>query len=188
MRLKLDIIQFIKLQHTSDGSPFTSVSTYHQNNCLGCPLSNLQGVRVRASHIWPIMPSLLTERLFCPNSYWASCHCHGNQLAWTFQSKGNSAHSGPTCSLHKNGPFPEHVLHFRVNVIFQTLQLMNTHEKSHLERNDVIENDTYPNSLDNENKESLMKKTTRAAINIGRGFFTQGIYVLYLTSSPYHAI
>jgi len=35
MRIKLEIILFVKLYHTSDGSSFTSVSTYLQSNKQG---------------------------------------------------------------------------------------------------------------------------------------------------------
>ena len=134
MRLNLEIILFIKLYHPSDASSFTLVSTYLQNNSSGCPWSNPQGVS----------PSPLTERLLCHKAQWASNHYHGNQLAWTFQSKGNSTHSGPTCLLYKNGPFPDHVWHFRVNMVFQILYVMNTQYKSHLESKYMIEHDTVP--------------------------------------------
>ena len=50
----MEIILLVKLYHTSDGSSFTSVSTYDQNNSSGCSPSNTHGVRVRASHMGPI--------------------------------------------------------------------------------------------------------------------------------------
>ena len=55
MRLKLLIIQFIKLYQPSDGLSFTSVSTYLQNNSSGCPTCNPHVLRVRVSHMGPIM-------------------------------------------------------------------------------------------------------------------------------------
>jgi len=53
MRLKLEIILCDKLYHTSDES---SVSTYLKNKSSGCPSSNHQCLRVRASHMGKIMP------------------------------------------------------------------------------------------------------------------------------------
>ena len=50
IRLKMEIIQFVKLYHPSDGSSFTSVSTYLQNNSSGRPSFNPRGVRMTFSH------------------------------------------------------------------------------------------------------------------------------------------
>ena len=61
MRLKMKILLFIKLYHPSDGSSFTSVSTYLHNHSSGCPSFKPQGVRVSCSHMGPIMP-LSTHR------------------------------------------------------------------------------------------------------------------------------
>ena len=60
---------------------------------------------------------------------WVICHCHGNQLAWTFHREGKSAHSGPSCSLHSDNSFQEYVWHVMVNVVFQTLQPRNPQYK-----------------------------------------------------------
>ena len=46
-------------------------------------------------------PSPLQESLLFPKAQWASLHCHGNKVAWTFQREGNSTHSGPTCSIER---------------------------------------------------------------------------------------
>ena len=51
MRIKIEVIFFVKMCHPSDRTTFISVSTYLQNNSSGCPLSNSRGVRVRASHL-----------------------------------------------------------------------------------------------------------------------------------------
>ena len=63
--------------------------------------------------------SHLTEWQLWHKVQWASSHCCGNQIAWSFQSEGNSAHSGSSCSLYKCGCFPGHVWQFRVNIIFK---------------------------------------------------------------------
>ena len=46
----------VKFYHTSDGSSFTSVSTYLQKKCSGLLLSNPWCVRVRASQIGSNIP------------------------------------------------------------------------------------------------------------------------------------
>ena len=56
MSLKMDIILLPKLYHPSNGSSFTSVSTYLQKNTSGSPSSNPNVVRVRDSYMGPIMP------------------------------------------------------------------------------------------------------------------------------------
>ena len=60
---------------------------------------------------------------------WASCHCHGKHLVWNFQMEGKSTHSCPTCSVHNYGSFHEHVWHYRVKVVFQTLPPRNQQYK-----------------------------------------------------------
>ena len=54
MRLKLEIILFLKLYHLSEGSFFTSPYTYLQKSRLGCPWYNPCCVRMRFSHMVPI--------------------------------------------------------------------------------------------------------------------------------------
>lgn len=53
MRLKMGIILFINMYHTSDATSFISVSTYLQNKSTECQSSNLGSVRVRTSHMLP---------------------------------------------------------------------------------------------------------------------------------------
>ena len=121
MRLKLEIILFRKLHHPSDGSSFTSVSTYFQKNSSGRPSSNTRCAKVRTyqmeAQTCPFAP---TVRQLCNNVPWASCHCLGNKFPWTFQRESISAHSGPSCYLHKDGSFLKHMRHFSVHVVFQT--------------------------------------------------------------------
>ena len=50
------------MYHTSDGSSFTSISTYLQNKSSGCLSSKPQGVRVRASHM-PSHKHLSSDRV-----------------------------------------------------------------------------------------------------------------------------
>jgi len=56
IRIKMEVILFVKMYHPSDGTALTSVSTYLQNKSSGCPSSNPRGVRVRAPHMPPNMP------------------------------------------------------------------------------------------------------------------------------------
>ena len=46
-----------------------------------------------------------------------------------FNWEGSSTHSGSSCSLKNDEPFPEHVWHFRFNVVFQTLHPTNPQYK-----------------------------------------------------------
>ena len=61
MKLKVGIIFFIIMYQPSDGSSFTSVSTYIQKKSSGCPLSDPQVVSVTASLILSHMHLFLTE-------------------------------------------------------------------------------------------------------------------------------
>ena len=56
MSLKMDITLFIYMQHPNNGSSFTSVSTYIQNNRSVCPISNPTDMRLRVSLILPKSP------------------------------------------------------------------------------------------------------------------------------------
>ena len=56
IRLYMEIILFFKVYHPSNGSSFTLVSTYFQNNSLGCQWSNPRGVIVTFYHMGPITP------------------------------------------------------------------------------------------------------------------------------------
>ena len=51
MRLKMEIIFFVKMCHTSTGSSLTSVSTYLTNKSTGRQSLNLRGVGVRFSYM-----------------------------------------------------------------------------------------------------------------------------------------
>lgn len=61
MRLKMEIIDFIKMFYPYDGRAFSSVSTYMKTNISVCPWSNPQGVRVRFCPYCPKHTSDLTE-------------------------------------------------------------------------------------------------------------------------------
>ena len=88
MRLKMEIILFVKMYHPSDGSSFTSVSTYLQNNSSGYPSSNPRGVRVRASHMGPKTPL----------SSFNECHAFAVATSWPglFRGKANITTLGQT--------------------------------------------------------------------------------------------
>ena len=140
MRLKMEIILLVKLYHPSNGSSFTSVSTYLQNKKSGCPSFTPWGVMVKSSPMGPITPlSFHREAVYSKESR-ASCHCNGDHLAWTFQREGNSTHSGPTCCLHQDGSFPNHV---SVSTWWFKQCIPEIHStKSHLERKYLTENDS----------------------------------------------
>ena len=53
MRLKMEIVFFVKLYQTTDWSSFTSAFAYPQNNSSRYPSSNPKILRVRASHMLP---------------------------------------------------------------------------------------------------------------------------------------
>ena len=56
-------------------------------------------------------------------------HFPWQKVHWNIQWEGNSTDSRPTCSLNNDGTFPEHVWHFRVNMVVQTVYPMNTQYK-----------------------------------------------------------
>ena len=56
MRLKMDIIHFVKFYHPTNGSSLTSVSTYLQKNSSGFPLHKPRCVRLRDAHMGPNTP------------------------------------------------------------------------------------------------------------------------------------
>ena len=53
MSINIEKILFVKMYHHSQGSTFTSVSTYLQNKGSVCPSFNPQIVRVRNFHLLP---------------------------------------------------------------------------------------------------------------------------------------
>ena len=77
----------------------------------------------------PACPCSLTVLLFCHKAPWVLCLCRGHKVAWTFQKEGNSTNFRPTSSLNNDGTFPEHVRHFRVNMLVQTVHPTNTQYK-----------------------------------------------------------
>lgn len=144
MRLKMEIVLFVKLYHSSDGSSFTSVSTYLQNNISGCLSSNPWGVSVSASHMGPIMP-LSSHRVFCVTRL--DGH-HSIALAirgpGLFKGKATLPILGPTalymmialspnmCGTSGSMRFCKHFIPWIHSI------------KSHLERKEVIKKDPFP--------------------------------------------
>lgn len=129
MRVKMEIILFVKLYHPPERPSFTSASTYIQSYSSECPSSNPQSMRVRASHMPPNENLYSHREAAVSRAQWASCHCHDNQLIWIFQGEVNSTHSGITCSLHNDGSFPEHVWQFRVHILYPNAHPRNTQHK-----------------------------------------------------------
>ena len=118
MRLKMEIIFFIKLYHPPDGWSLISVSAYLQNNFSVCWSSNPHIVRLRASHMLPYM-YLSTHRLAVgAQGLIGIMPFLWKPVGLDFQREGHSTHSGHTCSLHNNGYFSEHVWQFMVNFFF----------------------------------------------------------------------
>ena len=71
-----------------------------------------------------VMPLLLSYK-----APWVLCLCCGNKVAWPFKSEGNSTNSRSTSSLNNDETFHEHVTHFRVKMVVQTLHPMITKYK-----------------------------------------------------------
>ena len=123
------------------------------------PEKELRGAHHPTLKVWgwdlptwgPSWFSPVTDWLLCHKARWVSCHCCGNQLAWTFHREGNSAKSGPTLSLSIDGSCPEHVWHYRVNMVFQTLHSWNMQYKTSFGNKMLFKKTHFPSSLDNEN-------------------------------------
>lgn len=129
LSLMLEIILFIKLPHISDGSFFTSVSTYLQNKNSYGPTPNPQYMRMRASEKGSNMP-LCSHRE--PIVAQGSISVRASPRQWGCLDnihRSNTDHSWPTCSLHNDGVIHELVCHFGVNFVVQTLHPTNTRWK-----------------------------------------------------------
>ena len=99
MRIKREVIFFIKLYHPSDGSFFTSASTYLQNNISGCPSSNPRGVILRASHLCQHTP-LILQSGSCDTRL-SGLHLIAMKYGWPISSrrKATLPNLGP-CALY----------------------------------------------------------------------------------------
>ena len=100
--------------------------------------------------------------------------------------EGNSTSSVPTCSLQKDGSFPERVsgsTRWFKNCFpgIHTLQSL-------WERKNVVEKDPLPKELEHGNNGRLAKNNTPASLSIGVGFSTEGNYGISfnLISTPCH--
>ena len=131
LRLKMEIPLMVESYHISDGSSFTQVSTSFQNNSSECPSSNPRGVRVRTSHMGPITHLYSHKEAVVLNGSMGIRTLPWQPVAFELSEGSNSAHLGPTCSLHNDRSFPKHMGCFRINVVAQTLPPRNTlHEIS----------------------------------------------------------
>ena len=117
------------MYHPPDSSSFKSFSTYLQDNSSVCTTLSPWGLRLIASHKLPKRLPHLTVWQCGHKAQCAWCHFCGNHFSWNIQRKGNTAHSGPTCSLHNYCSFPECVWHFRANIIFPKLHPNNIQYK-----------------------------------------------------------
>ena len=73
MRLRMDMILLVKLYHPSDGSSFTSVSTYIQNNSSDFPSSIPSSGILRASHMPPNTHLSSSRVAFGPQGLMGGC-------------------------------------------------------------------------------------------------------------------
>ena len=167
---------------TPDGSFLTLVSTYFQNKSSGFTSSNHHGVRERASHMRPPKNPILSQRGYEHKDWWASCHCHGIQLAWPFHGEVNISQYRLTYNLHNHGSFTENVWQFRDHSFFQRWCTGNPQDKiSFGKKNIWVKKTHFPPSLYKENKERVRKNTTWAALYMGRGFLAHGKCLLPFT-------
>ena len=130
----MEIIFLNKVYHPHDSSFFISVSTYLQDNSSVCTTLSPWGLRLIASHKLPKRLPHLTVWQCGHKAQCAWCHFCGNHFSWNFQRKGNTAHSGPTCSLYNCRCFPGHVCQCRVSSLFQKVQPRSTQYYSQFEK------------------------------------------------------
>ena len=120
-----------------------------------------------------------------------TCHptCTSQSASWTssinghhpfaldLQREGNMAQTGPTCSLHNCGCFPEHVWPFRFNILFQNLHPRNTQYYSHFEYVYICKKKTH---FQNRIYHEIRKEWGRTNYEIHR-FLAQGKCLLSLS-------
>ena len=128
----MEIILFVKFYHTSDGSSFTSVSTYLQNNSSGCPSYKPRCFRVSASQMCSNMPLFPHREGILSQGSMGIMSLLGNQLAWYIQTEENPPTLGP--------PILYIVMAFSMNIFGILLSMFFNHciprihsIKSHLE-------------------------------------------------------
>ena len=126
MRIRMEVIFFVKIYHTSDGKTFRSVPTYLQKNISDCASSNPRSVRAGASHDCQLTHTTSHRVAVVTLCFMSFMNYHENCLVSNFKKEDYSAQTGPTCSLYNCGCFPGHVWQFRVNH-FQKLHPRITH-------------------------------------------------------------
>ena len=119
---KMETILLIKQFHTCDGFSFTSVSTYLQNNRSGCPSSNRQCVRIRASQMGSNTPLCSHGEAIVSQGLMGILPLLWQPVGLQCWDGRQTEHPGTTCSLYNDGIFHKHLQHFRVNAVVQTLQ------------------------------------------------------------------
>ena len=190
-RLKLEIILFI---NSSNGTTHLMGHPLHQYQCTST--TTAQGAHRPTLELWgwqhpkwgTTHPSFLTERLLCHKDRWVSCHCGGNQLAWTFQREGNSAHSGPTCSLHNDGSFPSMCGSSGSIFFFQILHTIIHTINSQLKHKYVIEKDPLPTELGYWKQGKSEEEHTMTSPLLGKGLFSSGEMSTVLYADPHFKI
>ena len=187
---KMGIILLIKMYHPPGSS---SLHQFQHNSRTKAQCAQHQTLEV---WVWllptchPNDPSHPTEWQCGHKAQCTWCHFRGNQFSWNFQRKGNSAHSGPTCSLPNYGSFPEHVRQFSVNIVFPKPHLSNTQYKLSV-RKKIFEW-KRPTSkiawiLGEKRKDGVRTLHEKNFTWEGAFLFRENIYCP-LTWSPHHAI
>ena len=137
MGLKMEIILFIKLYHTSGGSSFTSVSTYLQNNCSVCPSPILK--------LWGW--ELPTWAPSCPSPTQRGC-CVTTSMATSWPGPFRKQATLPTLgppALYIRMALSQNMFGTSGSMWFSQHCIPVIHSmKSHLERKYVIEKYTLP--------------------------------------------
>ena len=167
-----------------DGSSFTSVSTYFQNNSSECRSSNPRGVRVRASHIGPNTPLSSHREAVVSQGSMGVLRLLLQPIGLDFSELMQFPHSGLICSLHNDGSFLS-MCGTSGWVCFLKFCIPGIHSiKSHLEIKYVSDETHFPHSLDTENKGRVWKNTPWVTLYWGRGSLAQGICLLSLNLIP----
>ena len=144
MRLKMKIIEFVKLYHPFDGSSCTSVSICLQNYSSGCPSPNPRVVRMRASHIEHMMPLYSHREFFVSQVHGWYDIAMATSWTGTFRGKATLHTRGPL-ALYIIMDFSPNMCGTSVSMWFCQHCIQGIHSiKSRLERKYVIEKDPFP--------------------------------------------
>ena len=87
LRIKMEIILFIKLYYTFDGSSLYQYQHTSRTTAHGSHHSTLKVLRVRASQMGSNTPLCSHREAIVLQGLMSSGYYYGNQLAWTIQTE-----------------------------------------------------------------------------------------------------